>query len=64
MAQGVQDEAKTFMRAQAERVASDMDLIGRDEFEAVKELAARAQDEVIALRERIATLEAALAAKS
>ncbi len=62
VAQGVQEEAKSFMRAQAEKVAADMDLVSRDEFEAVKTLAARAQDEVATLRERLAALEARLAA--
>jgi BMFP domain-containing protein YqiC len=62
VAQGVQEEAKTFMRAQAEKVAADMDLVSRDEFEAVKTLAARAQDEVATLKERLAALEERLAA--
>lgn len=62
VAQGVQEEAKSFMRAQAEKVAADMDLVSRDEFEAVKTLAARAQDEVATLRERLAALEERLAA--
>lgn len=62
VAQGVQEEAKSFMRAQAEKVAADMDLVSRDEFEAVKTLAARAQDEVATLKERLAALEERLAA--
>ncbi len=61
VAAGVQEEAKTFMRAQAERVAADMDLVGRDEFEAVKALAAQAQEEADTLKERVAALEALLA---
>ena len=63
VAQGVQEEARTFVRAQAERVAADMDLVSRDEFEAVKALAARALDEVEALKERVAALEAALSSR-
>ena len=60
MAQGMGDEAKSFMRAQADRFVAEMDLVGRDEFEAVKQLAAEARAEADALRERIAALEAAL----
>ena len=63
VAQGVQEEAKSFMRAQAERVAADMDLVSRDEFEAVKTLAARAQDEVAVLKERLAALEERLSGR-
>jgi BMFP domain-containing protein YqiC len=61
MAQGVRDEAKSFLRAQADRFVADMDLVGRDEFEAVKQLAADARDEIEALKERLAALEARLA---
>lgn len=64
MAQGASQEAKSFMRAQADRFVAEMDLVGRDEFEALKEVAAQARAEVADLRSRIAVLEAALAAKS
>jgi BMFP domain-containing protein YqiC len=37
VAQGVQEEAKTFVRTQADRFVADMDLVSRDEFEALKE---------------------------
>ncbi len=60
MAQGMGDEAKNFMRAQADRFVAEMDLVGRDEFEAVKQLASEARAEAEALRERVAALEAAL----
>ena len=63
MAQGMGDEAKSFMRAQADRFVAEMDLVGRDEFEAVKQLAAEARAEADALRERVAALEAALKAR-
>ena len=58
MAQGVNDEAKSFMRAQADRFVAEMDLVGRDEFEAVKQLASEARAEVADLRARLAALEA------
>lgn len=64
MAQGVNDEAKSFMRAQADRFVAEMDLVSRDEFEAVKQLASEARAEADALRERVAALEAALKSRS
>lgn len=60
MAQGMNDEAKSFMRSQADRFVAEMDLVSRDEFEAVKQLASEARAEADALRERVAALEAAL----
>ena len=60
MAQGMGDEARSFMRSQAERFVAEMDLVGRDEFEAVKQLASEARAEADALRERVAALEALL----
>jgi BMFP domain-containing protein YqiC len=60
MAQGARDEAKSFMRAQAERFVADMDLVGREEFEAVKQMAAEAREEADALKERLAAIEARL----
>jgi BMFP domain-containing protein YqiC len=60
MAQGVSEEAKSFMRAQADRFVAEMDLVGRDEFEAVKQLAAEARAEAEDLRKRVAELEAKL----
>lgn len=62
MAQGVQDEAKTFLRAQADRMAAELDLVPREEFEAVKQMAAEAKAEAEALRARLAALEARLGA--
>ena len=60
MAQGMGEEAKTFIRTQADRFVAEMDLVGRDEFEAMKQLASEARAEAEALRERVAALEAAL----
>jgi len=60
MAQGMGEEARNFMRAQADRFVAEMDLVGRDEFEAVKELASQARAEAETLRERVAALEAAV----
>ena len=60
MAQGMGDEARSFMRSQADRFVAEMDLVGRDEFEAVKQLAAEARAEADELRKRVAKHEAAL----
>ena len=56
-AQGMKREAETAFRAQAERFLADMDLVRRDEFDAVKEMASRARAENEALSERVAALE-------
>jgi BMFP domain-containing protein YqiC len=60
LAEGARREAQTFARGQLERVMSGMDVVGREEFEAVKEMAARARDENDKLAQRIAELEARL----
>jgi BMFP domain-containing protein YqiC len=60
MAQGMNEEAKGFMRAQADRFVAEMDLVSRDEFEAVKQLASEARAEADALKARVAALEALL----
>ena len=53
-------EAQTFARTQMERMMAGMDVVKREEFEAVKEMAARARDENEKLAARIAALEARL----
>lgn len=63
-AQGVRKEMETAFHAQAERWLNSMDVVKREEFEAVREMAIKARDENEALAARIAELEAKLAAKS
>jgi BMFP domain-containing protein YqiC len=63
LAQGAGDEARSFMRSQADRFVAEMDLVSRDEFEAVKQMAAEARAEADDLRARIAALEALLKAR-
>lgn len=63
-AQGVKQDAETFFRSQAERVLRDLDVVQREEFEAVKAMAAKALDENDKLRARIEALEAAAGIKS
>lgn len=64
VAQGVRREAETVMKAQMERFLRDMDLVKREEFEAVKDMAAEARAENERLAARIAQLEAALKANA
>ena len=61
-AQGVKREVDSVMRNQAERILRDLDVVQREEFEAVKEMARLAREENEALKVRIAALEAKLAA--
>ncbi len=58
VAQGVRREVDAVVKSQAERILRDMDLVHRDEFEAVKEMARLAREENEALKARIAALEA------
>ena len=58
VASGVRREASSMFRSQAERIATDIDLVRREEFEAVKEMARLAREENEKLSERIARLEA------
>ena len=57
-AQGVKREIDTIVKHQAERFLNDMNLVKREEFEAVKDMARLAREENDALKARIAALEA------
>lgn len=59
VAKGVRSEVETVVRTQAEKVLRDLDVVQREEFEAVKAMAARAREENEALKARIAALETA-----
>ncbi len=61
VASGMRREFDTLMRTQADRVLRDLDLVKREEFEAVKEMARLAREENEALQARIAALEVKLA---
>ena len=58
VAQGVRREFDTLFKTQAERWLHELDLVKREEFEAVKDMARLAREENEALRARIAVLEA------
>ena len=58
MTQGLRREIETMMRSQAERMLRELDVVRRDEFEAVKDMARLAREENEALKARLAAIEA------
>jgi BMFP domain-containing protein YqiC len=60
MAQGVRRELEQAVKGQFERWLATLDVVTREEFEAVKDMAARARDENDKLEARLAALEAKL----
>ncbi len=58
---GVREEIEARMRDQFERVLGRMNLVRREEFDAVQAMAAKARSEQEALAQRVAALEARLA---
>jgi BMFP domain-containing protein YqiC len=59
-AQGMRREVETLFRNQAERILRDLDVVKREDFEAVKDMARLAREENEALKARVAALETAL----
>jgi len=57
---GVRQEIEQIVRARMERFLADMDLVTREEFEAVEAMASKARSEQERLEERVAALEAQL----
>ncbi|MGO9006365.1 MAG: accessory factor UbiK family protein [Beijerinckiaceae bacterium] len=60
VAHGVRREAENLLKGQVERLLDTMEIVTREEFEAVKEMAAKAREENERLAQRIAALEAKL----
>ncbi|MDX1575403.1 MAG: accessory factor UbiK family protein [Kiloniellales bacterium] len=60
VAAGMREEVEARLRDQFERVLARMDLVTREEFEAVKAMAVKAREEQEVLSERLAALESAL----
>lgn len=58
-AQGVRNEIDTVIRSQAEKVLRDLDVVQREEFDAMKAMAQKAREENAALLARVEALEAA-----
>jgi BMFP domain-containing protein YqiC len=61
VAQGIRREIDTLFKTQSERWLRDLDLVKREEFEAVRDMARLAREENEALKARIAALEAKIA---
>jgi BMFP domain-containing protein YqiC len=60
LAEGARREVETLVRSLFERLMAKMDVVSREEFEATREMAAKARAENDALTARIAALEAKL----
>ena len=58
VAQGAKDEAETAMKSMIDRWLADREFVSRDEFDAVREMAAKAREENATLLARIEALEA------
>jgi len=56
-AQGARAEFEAFVKQRLEKLIADMDFVPRDEFEAVKAMAAKARSENERLEARLAALE-------
>ena len=56
-AQGVRREVETVVKTQIERLLRDLDVVTREEFEAVREMALIAREENDKLSARLAALE-------
>lgn len=57
-AQSLRNEIDTFARQRMEKLVADMNLVPREEFEAVKAMAAKARTENESLAARVEALEA------
>ncbi len=63
-AQGVRREVEMLVKSQLERLLRDLDLVTREEFEAVRDMAILAREQNEALGARLAALEAGAAPAS
>lgn len=64
VAAGVRREAETLVRQRLAALLGDLDTVPREEFDAVRDMAAKAREEQERLAERVARLEQALAGKA
>lgn len=60
---GIKEEIQALARQQAERILAELEVTPREEFEAVRDMAAKARVEQEKLEKRVAKLEALLKAK-
>lgn len=63
-ADGLRREVESVFKAQGERFLRDMDVVRREEFEVVKEMAEKARAENERLEARLAALEAKIGARA
>ena len=63
-AEGMKTEAQSLFKSQTERFLRDMDVVAREDFEAVKAMAQKAREENEALAKRVTALEALMAGRS
>ncbi|KAF0225102.1 MAG: hypothetical protein FD176_594 [Rhodospirillaceae bacterium] len=61
---GLRAEVEALIRQQMERFMAGVDMVPREEFEVVRDMAVKAREENDALAKRLADLEAKLADKS
>jgi BMFP domain-containing protein YqiC len=64
VADGVRREVETAVKSQAQRFVADMDLVKREDFDALRELVQVQGEEIDALRKEIATLRGGSKAKT
>ena len=58
VADGVRREVETAVKSQAERFVADMDLVKREDFDALRELVQAQGEEIAQLRRDLAALQA------
>ena len=61
---GIKGEVESLVRQQIERILIDADMVPRDEFDAVKAMAAKARSEQETLEKRVRDLEKKLGVKA
>lgn len=57
LAQGLREEVETLVRQRLERVIAELDVVPRDEFDALKALAVKLEQDNQALNERLDAVE-------
>lgn len=63
VADGVRREAETVVKSQVQRLVADMDLVKREDFDALRELVQIQGEEIDTLRQQIASLKGGAKAK-
>ena len=59
-AQGLRKEVDSLVKSQVERLIADLDLVRREEFDVVRDMASKARQENEALKVKLAELQAEL----